>query len=76
MSGVIRGTDSIFIDGSCWFLTCLETGPHGHDMCPDCGAVRFGNLFCRTCLTHAAISEEVRAVLLAHLSPEDDHGKG
>ena len=27
-------------DGPCPFLTCLETGPHDHPICPDCGAVK------------------------------------
>ena len=38
--------------GPCPFLTCLIPGPHTHAVCPDCGAVRYGNpLFCRTCNT-------------------------
>lgn len=37
------------IDGPCPFLTCEEPGPHRHPICPECGAVRFGNLFCATC---------------------------
>ena len=36
-------------EGSCPFLMCLETLPHSHPVCPDCGAVRFGNLGCKTC---------------------------
>jgi predicted amidophosphoribosyltransferase len=36
--------------GPCPFLTCLETGPHEHPVCPDCEAVRYGNPFyCATC---------------------------
>lgn len=65
MSGVIRGTDSILIGGPCPFLTCLETGPHGHDVCPECDAVRFGNPYCRHCVTHAYWPEDFRAMLLA-----------
>lgn len=71
MSGVICGTDAIFLDGPCPFLTCLETGPHGHDVCPDCGAVRFGNMCCRTCIEHSPYSDEMRAILLGCL-PEID----
>lgn len=37
------------IDGPCPFLLCLEQGPHEHEVCPDCGAVRFGNITCCTC---------------------------
>lgn len=39
--------------GPCPFLTCQETAPHDHDICPECGAVRYGNLFCNTCRQHA-----------------------
>jgi hypothetical protein len=38
------------VDGPCPFLTCTETGPHEHAVCPDCDAVRYGNPFyCPTC---------------------------
>lgn len=33
----------------CPFLTCLKEGPHDHTICPECGAVRHGNLYCPTC---------------------------
>jgi len=36
-------------DGPCPFLLCLETEPHRHPICGTCGAVRFGNLFCKEC---------------------------
>ncbi len=39
-------------DGACPFLTCLEAGPHDHEICPDCGAVRYGNIYCLTCRSH------------------------
>lgn len=39
---------SIF-GGPCPFLLCQEVGPHKHPICPDCGAVRFGNLYCKRC---------------------------
>jgi hypothetical protein len=52
MTDVIRGTNAVLLDGPCPFLTCLETGPHGHDVCPDCRAVKFGNMFCVTCRSH------------------------
>jgi hypothetical protein len=42
-------TPSVNLDGPCPFLTCLAPGPHSHPICPECGAVRFGNLFCPTC---------------------------
>lgn len=52
MTEAIRGTGAILLDGPCPFLTCLETGPHGHDVCTNCGAVKFGNMFCATCRSH------------------------
>lgn len=42
-------------DGPCPFLTCLETGPHTHDVCPECNAVRHGNMYCKTCRKHHGI---------------------
>lgn len=36
-------------DGPCPFLLCQEQATHAHPVCPSCGAVRYGNLFCRTC---------------------------
>ena len=41
--------ETMKVDGPCPFLLCLETGPHEHPICPECGAVRFGNLFCPRC---------------------------
>lgn len=36
--------------GPCPFLTCLITEPHDHPVCPECHAVRYGNIFyCATC---------------------------
>lgn len=40
---------TMHFDGPCLFLTCLETGPHDHEICPTCRALRYGNLFCNTC---------------------------
>ena len=39
-------------DGPCPFATCLETGPHSHPVCPECGAVRHGNPSCPECRKH------------------------
>ena len=41
--------DSIHYDGACPFLSCLETAPHDHKVCPACQTVRYGNLYCNTC---------------------------
>lgn len=40
---------TMHFDGPCPYLFCQETGPHDHPICPDCGAVRCGNIFCPTC---------------------------
>lgn len=65
MSAIV-GPTAVFVDGPCPFLTCLDAGPHGHDICPECSAVRFGNAFCATCVrSWTWISDESRAQLLA-----------
>ena len=35
---------------TCPFLACVVRQPHTHPICPDCGAVRYGNIMCRTCV--------------------------
>lgn len=40
---------TIEFDGPCPFATCLKTEKHSHPICPECGAVRFGNLSCGEC---------------------------
>ena len=48
------------IVGYCPFLTCLRTKPHTHPICPDCGAVRYGSLFCETCNAWHAANPDAR----------------
>jgi hypothetical protein len=55
---------TIHFDGPCPFLTCLEEGPHDHPICPDCGAVRYGNLYCPT---SRAYYQEHREEIIANL---------
>lgn len=63
---MISTPSAVFIDGPCPSLTCFDTGPHGHDICPDCTAVRYGNTCCPTCVRSCdQLSEETRAELLA-----------
>jgi hypothetical protein len=46
----VNGARNWSVDGPCPFLTCLDTGPHEHAICPACEAVRYGNPFyCQTC---------------------------
>ena len=40
---------SIPFDDWCPFLLCLEDTPHVHNRCPECNAIRYGNLGCMTC---------------------------
>lgn len=49
----------VHFDGPCPFLTCLETGPHDHPVCPDCGAVDFGNFSCSTCQQNNRTAERI-----------------
>lgn len=39
----------VLTGATCPFLLCLVTEAHTHPVCPDCGAVRYGNIFCPTC---------------------------
>ena len=41
---------SVHFGGCCPFLSCLIVEAHSHPICPDCGAVRYGNAFCPTCV--------------------------
>lgn len=50
--------DGVDFDGPCPFLTCLAVSPHTHPICPDCGAVRYGNFFCPTCTAYCAAHSE------------------
>lgn len=46
-------TKLMHFDSVCPFLMCLETGPHSHEICPKCGAVWYGNIYCDECMNHA-----------------------
>ena len=41
---------SVLTGATCPYLTCLVEEPHTHPSCPDCGAVRYGNSSCPTCV--------------------------
>lgn len=36
--------------GPCPFVLCLVTEPHEHPVCPECGAVNYGNISCKRCV--------------------------
>jgi len=57
----------ITFEGSCPFLFCLKTEAHSHPVCPECGAVRYGNLYCETCKT---VGRQYREKELAELKSE------
>lgn len=61
--------ETVWFDGPCLFLTCLEEGGHSHPVCPTCRALRFGNLACPTCRSETAreIMRREEAALLAVL---------
>lgn len=41
---------AVRFNGPCPFLMCPIPDTHAHPVCPECGAVRFGNVFgCETC---------------------------
>ncbi len=55
-------------DGPCPFLTCTDTEWHAHPACPACGAVRYGNLNCPTCVRcNDMMSDDTRRILLVQL---------
>jgi hypothetical protein len=39
----------IVLTAPCPFLTCQETRPHRHAICPACKAARYGNAGCAQC---------------------------
>lgn len=56
------GAESVEFGGICNFLLCPEFGPHIHYICPECGAVKFGNIFCATCGgKHDRLRQEIDA---------------
>lgn len=53
-------TNTYHADGPCPLLTCLETGLHDHPVCPECGALDFGNFHCQECKKHNVVGERLR----------------
>lgn len=49
---------TVKLDGPCPLLRCTECGPHEHPVCDVCGAVAYGNAFCRECRDHWTIEEQ------------------
>lgn len=56
-------TEKMHIKGLCPFTFCVETKPHDHEICPECGAVNYGNVGCATCYSQRERQlEEFRAL--------------
>ena len=49
--------------GPCPFLLCLIQVPHEHPICPECDAVRFGNMYCETCRREGPIERAIEVAL-------------
>ena len=56
-------------DGSCPFLLCTITKPHEHPICPECGAVRYGNINCETCKKESGIERSIEKALAESEAP-------
>ena len=59
-----RGSGRIHFDGPCPFLLCLADCPHDHPVCPVCGAVAYGNIFCEECRGNVDIHRELAIIEL------------
>lgn len=44
-------TNKMDFEGLCPFITCIEHRAHSHTICPECHAVRYGNMHCEHCRT-------------------------
>lgn len=58
------GRDVIHFDGVCPLLLCFATGPHDHQICPKCGAVAYGNIYCDECKRKVDIHRELAIIEL------------
>jgi hypothetical protein len=54
----------MWFDGPCPFLLCLEEGGHSHPICPECEAIRYGNISCKSCRAHHGIPEPEIVIFL------------
>lgn len=71
------GAEFMDFDGQCPFLACVEDEPHKHAICPNCGAVRFGNLYCYACREyHEAVREELALEKMRAREAAEVEGEG
>lgn len=64
ISDIRRLPREVKFDGPCPFLLCFATGPHSHPICPKCGTVRYGNMFCDECRKNVDIHRELALIEL------------
>ena len=55
-------TEKMHFDGPCPFLLCLAGCPHDHSICPKCGAVGYGNIYCDECRRNVDINRELAII--------------
>ena len=58
-------TAVVMTGATCPFLGCLVVPPHTHPECPDCGAVRYGNMSCSTCAGVRSVDLNPHALVAA-----------
>lgn len=70
---------NVFSPSECPLLTCLADGLHSHLVCPECGAVRYGNPFyCKTCRVHYEKEDKdmgVRALTAGQMKEASGHDR-
>jgi len=49
-------------EGPCPFVMCFADGKHRHPVCPKCGAVGFGNLYCEECQRNVDMQREITKI--------------
>ncbi len=54
--------NKIHFDGPCPLLMCLADGEHDHQICPECGAVAYGNICCVECRRNVDIHRELAII--------------
>ena len=51
-------------DGPCPFGVCRIHVPHEHAICSECGAVRYGNIYCDTCKKEGPLERAMEKALV------------
>jgi hypothetical protein len=61
-------------DGPCPFLFCMATGKHKHPVCPKCGALMYGNVFCDECKRNVDMEREITIIQLSKIRGDNASG--